>query len=314
MSARPKVGKMQPNTCLVYTPNGAKQLGDLQNDDLVCDPYGNISKIEQIFEHYNKPVYKVTFTDGDSTICGLEHLWKVKKNRRSPKYNVMSLDDMLTSGLYDGNRPKWHIQTTEPVYFNKKKLLLDPYIMGLLLGDGSFRNTVALTNTDTEIISTFTQYIESFDGYKIRQSKLTYFPTQGRKGKTNIFREKIRHYNLLNKSSHEKFIPTDYLYSSINDRWELLRGLLDTDGCPTKHAIEYTTVSTQLSIDVKKLVQSLGGLCSIKQRITQCNNKKFESYRLYIRFPNNKLAFKLQRKIDLATIRTKPLTRKIKSS
>jgi hypothetical protein len=118
----------------------------------------------------------------------------------------------------------------------------------------------------------------------------------------------------MSKSSFDKFIPSDYLHSSIEDRIELLQGLIDTDGSVSNDGeVEYTTTSYQLKEDIKFLVESLGGYCSsIKERKTKYIYKEEVkegklSYRLKIILPNTITPCKLKRKLNKVSSYTKYL-------
>lgn len=311
IGARPKRGKAVPNTSIVYTPTGPRLMGQLKVDDLVCTPFGTVTKVTNIFEHENRDVYRIYFNDGTSVLADLEHLWEVKKNRRSSNYLIMDTGELINSGLREADgRPKWHIRVTEPVVFNKQNLKIDPYILGILIGDGTFRGTVNLTSNDDYISDRFEDYSKTL-GLKITQNKIRFSPVKDT-SKYNSIVNYIRECGLYNKTSHTKFIPAEYMYSSIEDRKELLRGLFDTDGYAGDAHIEYTTVSETLAFQVVELIQGLGGLCTIKGRFTSyCKDKKFWSYRIRASFKNCKEFFALPRKQSVAHIRTKPLTRKI---
>lgn len=323
IAARPKQGKMQPTYSGVVTPNGWKTMGDLKVGDYVCTPFSTNSKITHIIDNGTQPVYRIYFShkeepNGDYIDCGLEHLFKVK-HRRKKEYEILSLKQILNFGnkkLYeeDYHRPKWFIPLSEPVQFEKQDVDLDPYIMGLLLGDGSFRDCISLTTIDKELKDALENYIDN--NYWLRKSgKMSYVITRGQTGgKSNKYRDIIRKYGLWNKTSHTKFIPKQYLYNTIKNRWKLLQGLMDTDGSANgSNAAEYSTVSKDLAIGVEELVHSLGGLCHTRIRTTKCNGKKFKSYRLHIKFNDNSKCFKLKRKIDNCRKRQKPeLKRSIK--
>ena len=100
----------------------------------------------------------------------------------------------------------------------------------------------------------------------------------------NIWMDEIRNLK-LDTTSHHKYIPKKYKYSTIEDRKELLRGLLDTDGHPTLYTtIEYSTASKELAEDVCFIARSLGGLAKYKLRYTKNNGKSFPSYRVILNF------------------------------
>lgn len=311
IAARLKTGKMQPEYSMIYTKNGPIELKNIKVGDEVATPFGTFSKITDIFEHGIQQVYRVWFNDYTYTDCGLEHLWEVK-NLKKDHFEVLTLEEMLKYPIYSGTQARWQINITSPINYDKKEVLIDPYIMGLLLGDGSFRGTVALTNKDEQLINSLKNYIEQDDNQYIKKTgKMTYRISSY--NHINKYKNYIRYYNLWNTTSHTKFIPECYKYGSIEQRLSIIQGLMDTDGTPAKYGIEYATTSLQLANDVKEIIESLGGLCRIRLRTTKCNNRRFPSYRLYIATDNNKKLFRLQSKIDKAFTRTKgSLKRSIK--
>ena len=72
--------------------------------------------------------------------------------------------------------------------------------------------------------------------------------------------EELRRLELC-VTSESKFIPSEYLYDSVENRLELLRGLMDTDGYIAKDrtSMYFYTVSSRLCHDFRELVSSLGG-------------------------------------------------------
>ena len=73
---------------------------------------------------------------------------------------------------------------------------------------------------------------------------------------------------LAGKRSHEKFIPDQYKYNSLSNRWHLIQGLMDTDGSVTKQGyLEFYTSSKKLAEDFKEVVESVGGLCNVREKI-----------------------------------------------
>ena len=128
-------------------------------------------------------------------------------------------------------------------------------------------------------------------------------------GSGNIYKNELDKLNLLGLRSYEKFIPEQYKYNSIENRIELLRGLLDTDGTIKKNGeITYVTTSKILAEDIKELVLSLGGLgriyfYEVKNRNQTLNGKKIIQrkpiYTVYIKFKNNNFnPFFLKRKAE----------------
>ena len=188
---------------------------------------------------------------------------------------------LVESGDWDKPRSKGtHIffPVPEAIEYSKKQLTINPYFLGLLLGDGTITSDVTFTSISQETLNWITTHLnENFSGYKLNQAKgdvISYNIVNSNynpKGKTreenkNILKSKLKELNLLGKNSHTKFIPEDYKHSTIEDRLELLRGLIDTDGYISKDGnVSYTTVSNKLANDVAEVVRSLGGIASIKE-------------------------------------------------
>jgi len=309
----PKLGKMQPVLCGVYTPFGFKKIKDLMVGDLVCTPDGWTVKINLIVPHGMKDVYKISFNDGTYTFCGLEHLWKVKSRFRK-EWNIVDVEHLLKSNLYENDgRPRWAIPLTKPVYFEDKELEIKPYTLGVLLGDGNITTkTPRLSSVDTEIVDRVNSELDyGFYFSKLNGDNCDWFLKTTKK--PNKYRDILKKLKLYGKNSHTKFIPKKYLYNSVEKRVSLLQGLLDTDGYISKDGVvEFYTTSIRLAKDVRFLVQSLGGFTTIKPKKTKCNDKYFDSYRLHIRMTDKSMLFSLPRKVDRVCVRTKnPLQRYI---
>lgn len=314
VTARPKIGKAQPLDSIIQTYNGPVLNKNIKIDDIVFTDDGGTSTVTHIHPQGIRDVYKITFKDGDSVECDEEHLWKIK-SRRWKEYKVLSLKEILQTKYKENNRCKWQIPLPMPVSYKENYHLIHPYVLGLLLGDGSFRGGVKFTTKDIDLVNSIEDYIGTNDGYKckkVKNSKYSYLITKGRTGKTNKYIQHIKHLGLYNKKSNDKFIPDAYLYDSYENRLCLLQGLMDTDGSSKKRNFEYTTTSIKLAEQTKWLVNSIGGICKIKSRRTRYTKKDgskskwFLSYRLTIYVNNNIKLFKLKRKLDNITDRIKP--------
>ena len=183
----------------------------------------------------------------------------------------------------NGNR-QFFIPMIKPVNFNPKQIELDPYLLGVLLGDGGLtKSAIRLSSADPEIIEQVRKclpsgvFLDQFSDYDFQ------FTTRMKGCKSNPITNAIRKLGLLGHHSWEKFIPKEYLYNSVHVRTEILQGLLDTDGSITDHSstsIEYSSTSEQLVADIVELVQSLGGNARVKSRISKYDYKDRKSTRL----------------------------------
>ena len=134
-----RMGKFQPTYSKILTPTGWKLMGDMKVGDLVFGSDGNSYPVSAIYPQGKKPVYKVTFTDGSSTECGMSHLWQVntperKHSGRPPR--VLKLKEIANKLVDTAGNTQYYIPIAEPFNFPAQDLPLDPYLLGCLLRDG----------------------------------------------------------------------------------------------------------------------------------------------------------------------------------
>ncbi len=255
-------GKSQPLDSTVYTPSGPKLMGEIQPGDEVCTPDGFSAKVISIHPQGEIDVYSVKFNNGDEVKCCGEHLWLVDSVYNGWKNQVVDTLTMRTV--------KCAIRNTNPVMFDSRNVTIDPYIMGALLGDGGLSAAnIVLSCANEEIKSRFESRL--IEGYTLKlNSRYDYRLVKRIRNKfPNVYKDEMKRYNLMGKRSHEKHIPHDYLYNSVSNRLELLRGLLDTDGYVSKTgSVYFYSSSERLRDDVKLLVESLGGICRRSEKET----------------------------------------------
>lgn len=287
-------GKGLPMDAPILTPKGWVANKDLALFDQVIDMSGNIVNVIGIYPQGLKDVYKVSFNDGTSVICDDSHLWTVntKENKKWQVKNVLELKDDLYVGV---KRPelKWRIPVVEPINFSEKNLPIDPYSLGLLLGDGSIvQGTPRYTchDDDKELVDHLNKElaylgVSAVSSPKINSKCTDYYLSKGPlgKGSPNLLKEALEGLNLFGTDSHTKFIPKEYLFSSPEQRLALLQGIMDTDGAAGSRAgVDYVTASKKLFNDVVFLVQSLGGT-AVKVKDKVVNGSTY--YRAYIKMP-----------------------------
>ena len=323
------VGKSLPYSEPVLTPTGWVTMGDIKVGDKVIGSDGKEQYVLGVYPQGVRPIYKVEFTDDTFVNCDEEHLWSVNTlNMRTAKtrdkqgkgvyrpnygYKVVKTSDMMND-IKKRGRYNYRLPVVSPVDFEKRDVLIDPYLLGLLLGDGSICDSgIRISTKDDEIFDSIKHLDEhaSFNEYYRTETKC--IKSINLKSK---IKERLNVYDLLNKKSNNKFIPKDYLYNSLEVRVSLLQGLMDTDGyVDKKGTVQFTTISEQLCNDVRELVLSLGGTVRVNTKIptyTYDGEKKEGqlAYTVTMSFANNIVPFKLLRKIDRYYKRTKYLEQK----
>lgn len=234
----------------VETPKGRKKWADINVGDTLFAPDGTTTKVVNIPFDEEHDVYKMTLIDGRVIFTTLEHLWKINKNGENWN-KLYSTKEILDSKHVN----RFAIEVSKGVDYEYKEIPIQPYLLGLMLGDGSF--TISKYNQ-----AQFTSREEDVLVY----SNLLHIPFK-RVGNTKMqwlidypeFGKKVKELNLHDKVSDTKFIPDCYKYNSKEVRKQVLLGLFDTDG--TVHDSgkpELCTTSKQLAEDVCWIARSLG--------------------------------------------------------
>jgi hypothetical protein len=300
------LGKVIANDVPVLTPNGWVNHGSLRVGDFVIGSDGKPTKIKGVFPKNEKNYYNITFTDGTIVESCDEHLWAVQTTNHKKRGNgflVKELKELMNDLTYGSKgNVKWYIPMVKPVEFNPKQILLDPYLLGVILGDGGIsQSSVTITNIDTELINEINTRLPN--NHHLNSSDNIHYNIVTSNYRNGV-KKLLFNFNLIGLTSENKFIPEDYKYNSINIRLELLQGLLDTDGyCNKDGTIQYYSVSKKLSDDVKEIVQSLGGVARQSSKIGKYKKNGLiisckRCFILTINLPQNIIPFKLSRKIN----------------
>jgi protein RecA len=276
-------GKAQPLSSKILTPNGWINMGDVELGTIVSTPDGGDSTVIGIYPQGEQDVYKITFDDKTFTHCTLDHLWYIN-GRKDYKGEVLSTKELIETGLKKSQeRRLYKIPTTEPVNFNQYgEITIDPYLLGIIIGDGGLtdKNNVKFTCCDDEILQEITKIIEKdYDDIALSNQigkSGYYFKKKGPKSKwkkNEIFLQ-LSALGLIGKYSYEKYIPKEYLITSIENRIALLQGLMNSDGTSQQQrsCVSYSSSSILLSKDVEFLCRSLGMRCSTSLKPSKYKN------------------------------------------
>ncbi len=308
------LGKAQPMHSKLLTPTGWITMAEAHVGMQVIGSTGQPCTITGVYPQGAKDIYRVTFTDGSTVDCCDDHLWAVNsatRKQRGTPYQVLPLKTIKRDLADAAGNLKHYIPMVAPVEFTPQFLPVDPYLLGVLLGDGGISQTsVRISTKDEEIAQAC--YLLADHTTNLRHAQGCDYVISGIKGAKNPMVQHLKKLELMGTHSHTKFIPDIYKWSSIADRLAILQGLLDTDGYvqPGTCTIEYVTVSEQLAKDVQHIVQSLGGTFNYRQKKTTHR----VAYRGSVRLPAGLAPFRLIRKLNDHTPRTKyPVSRAIKS-
>ena len=256
-------GKAQPIHSLVLTPSGFKRMGAIGVGDEVINPTGEITVVTGVFPQGLRDTWRVVFSDGTSAECDDEHLWLVKTScgwHRGDRPHVKTSRQLRNDLTKKNGSSKWYIPVAAASELEcGEERPLDPYLLGLLLGDGSFR-------------------ADQYDPHPVAAA--------------------LERLGLHGARSRDKHVPRAYLIAPSKVRHAVLQGLLDTDGTLNARQgrnVTFLSASKQLATDVQWLVWSLGGVARIRP-VKKLGKVHFH---VSVRLPNEYPPFRLRRKADL---------------
>ena len=306
----------------VVTPFGLRKVRDLKVGDIISNPdTGGQEFIIQLHPIEIHPYYRVSFDDGTYMDCSEGHLWVVrvsgKKDKRikeGDKFDCYRL--WTTKMMFDflSKDRAWglSIPVTKPVQFTRPitpttPRPVPPYVLGAIIGDGcvsssmvNSRSCVGFSSADDFIVEKIASY-----GYDMSHS--------AKKGNSickdyfiyQRLPSELESLGLYEIKSKDKFIPERYKFSTIEERCELLQGLIDTDGSVDDEGhITYYTISKRLAEDVAFLVRSIGGIAHISSKQGKYKDKEgnlhicSKVYNVYISVLDGKKIVSLPRKVE----------------
>lgn len=256
-------GKAHPKSVKLWTPDGKKEWGALKPGDQIFAGDGSITKVKAVYDRGVLPVFKITFDDGSSTrACG-EHLWKVRgrTERRKNTWSVISTQQIIDRGVRAKNgrwaERQFEIPRQGAVQYPHKELPIDPYVLGVWLGDGVRGRPIYATKPTHEIE-------EEINRRGYGTSSAYGDEIVGIRGIVGY----LRSLGVLDSYSYEKSIPVEYMTSGVEQRRDLLMGLMDTDGeIADDGHMGFSSTSKKLAEDIVWLARSLGGVAYIKDAV-----------------------------------------------
>jgi hypothetical protein len=264
MPASKGPGKGLTLSTLVETPRGPYLWGELQEGDLIFGYDGVPTTIIGAYQRGVQPIYRITFDDGSFARVDLEHLWNVQgatERRKDLGWVTLSTKEIIERGVRVKNGRWSGRQFAIPRQMalrwpEASSLPIDPYLLGVWLGDGT-RNVARYAKPYIEVENEIRRR-----GYKTSRGQ------DGMNvdivGAAPLFRQ----LDCFDTNSWTRFVPFAYKYASIEQRRDLVCGLMDTDGCIGDDShMEFATTSLRLANDMVWLVRSLGGVALIKEKI-----------------------------------------------
>jgi len=308
----PRHGKLVADSVPVLTTEGWKTHGELKPGDFVFRPDGSPVEVIAVSTP-DIASFEVEFSNGAVIKVHPNHEWYVH-DRSYREWRVYETKDFVRTTkfgkkkkVFAGGRCLYQLPLISPIQFPERKLAIHPYVLGAWLGDGSSEKPcITHAPDETEVVEAIVA-----NGYSI--STVFTHATTGVKttcfwSSPRMFNE-LKSYNLIGS----KHIPDEYKFSSIQQRLELLAGLIDTDGHVENKTgrVRIATSSQRLAEDIADVVRSFGWHACIYKQQPQLSTSGIQGRKVvyYIGFnPTINIPTKLPRK---AINRIDPAKRKI---
>ena len=257
-----KNGKALALDTMLATPTGWTTMGDVSVGSSLFDEAGKVCRVTAVTDVMaDRPCYAVRFSDGETIVADELHQWRVEERNRLG-YRILTTGEMSRSVLYDERKAerRYRIDVAGALDLSQSVLPVPPYTLGVWLGDGhsdSARVTIPYQNAGI-LAKVADEGVSVSEGVSSSESSGLFLLGSGGRGKKERDRSLQATLRRMGVQG-DKHIPAIYLRSSIAQRTELLRGLMDTDGHVSRAGqCEYTTVSERLCSGVVELLRTLG--------------------------------------------------------
>lgn len=293
------LGKALAITEPVLTPDGWRAIGTLKVGDLVIGSDGRPCRVTGVFPQGTQSCFYVQFRDGARVVASSDHLWMVRSgndDQRSLPYRILDTNAIRKSGLTWGKNhvPKWEVPLMEPCQFSNR-LSIDPYLLGSMLGNGSFTSRPSISISHKEQVRIIEKILP--DGMYISGP----YPSDPNKyglsygyGRKNPLTRALRSLGLWGLIDHKKHIPSVCFRLDQKSRLSLLQGLLDTDGTTANGRTRFGSTSRVLAEGVRQLVLSLGGVAVVNGPYPPNDRAKMEMWFTTVFFLDGTVPFRLK--------------------
>ena len=302
IAARPGMGKcLGKGTKVLMFDGSIKKVEDVITGDLLMGDDSTPRKVKSIARG-RENMYWVRQNKGNDYRVNESHILSLKRSRNEGNHkngdvlNITVKDYLTKSDKFKTNYKGYKVA----VEFDEKPVSIEPYFLGLWLGDGHSYSS-RITNIDSEVIEYMNEYANSLNQivsvYQQVGKTANYSITKGYKSKAGFsISGELRKHNLL-KNKH---IPNNFLINSTENRLQLLAGLLDSDGhyLVDSNGYEVTQKNFELAKQIKFLCDTLGFRTSLTAKKASIASIGFESevYRIRIYGDVDKIPVKIERK------------------
>jgi len=227
-------------------------------------------------------MYDIIPNKGKRWGCNSEHILSLKVSYSGLMQGVQK-NDTIDVPLYWFQHLKKYIQRGLMLYrvgveYKKTKHIIDPYMVGMWLGDGNSREPT-ITTCDSEVIDYVYNFAKDHKlSVRVKADNISYHVTCKKAGGKNIFLSELKRLSLI-KNKH---IPLEYMLDSQENRLLLLAGIIDSDGSrgpKNKRVYDIVQKNKTLAYDIMELARSVGFHSVVENKVASMKRKDGSVYR-----------------------------------
>jgi Homing endonuclease len=274
---------------LIPTPNGWRTMADLDVGDPIFGSDGKVRYVTATQTWTDRPTYRITFSDGSTIDADAKHQWITSRVTNRDKFDMRTTEDLAAYTKTAAGSSVHSIEWAQPVEYSRQYHVVDPYVLGLWLGDGTtVTGSIATHVDDANELASFIE--EAGFTTKVILN-----------GKEDCLGRQIQVYDLTGGLRSidvfgNKHIPESYLRGDTVQRRALLAGLMDSDGTIDHLGrCQFTNVNQNLISGCAELVRSLGMSCKVTLR-KKADGIKHKQDSYAVTFTPKTTVFRLARK------------------
>ncbi|QEM41960.1 hypothetical protein [Pseudomonas phage vB_PaeM_PS119XW] len=286
----------------IKIPGGWIKMGDVKVGDIVTAWDGTPTRVTGVYPQGKRQTFTIKFKDGREVDACDEHLWRVYKydwtRYGGDGWKIINTKELFAYMQMPSFKNRLYIQLCKSEDTPALDLPIDPYNLGVILGDGCLSKGIDITKGDQEIFD----LVKLPDNLKFVTRDHKTRGIVAKDGEKNTYLDIFRELGLMGKTALDKFIPDQYLHGSTEQRLAIIQGLMDTDGTVDENSnVSFCSSSYRLATQFQYLIRSLGGIAKIQVRephYTYLGERREgnAAYRVNVRFPEPSTLFRLTRK------------------
>lgn len=261
-------GCHHPDQGILMHNGTVKKAKDIKVGDILMGDNGTARTVLKLHQG-TEAMYKITPVKGNAFTVNGSHVLPLvktsggKNDKNAGRIDCITVRDYLKeTSTFQHTHKLYRSDAIMAFGTPNTALPVDPYFLGVLLGDGGLTQNISVTTPEPEIAAEIFRQSQKY-GMTLRTDPAgaaqIFHMRSGKMGcKGSQLRQELTALGVMGHDAHTKRIPAIYKTAPYNTRLQLLAGILDTDGHLTFNGYDYITASEGLAEDVAFITRSLG--------------------------------------------------------